>query len=126
MGVFKNITTGKDNKTHDIVRVAMALVIIAMVLVYVIGNITYLYGYFYLLAHPGVALLPLQELFTANTTFAVGFAAFLMGGASSLFFKKSTEPDGVVNEIESINLGQAPTTNVNTTVVQPGATNIQQ
>ena len=123
MGFWRNITTGNDNETHDVVRAAMTATICGLVSVMILGSITYLWGYVYGTLHPELNIKPfdIQTFFNANATIATGIAAFLMGGAASLFFKKTTEPDGTQTEIESITKGKQPNQTVNidkTTIVQ--------
>lgn len=102
-----DITTGKDNQTHDIVRVAMVFITGGLVVDFIVGCGVYIFSYLYLLFHPDVkmGLFPLQDYFTATTTFAVGAAGFLGGGAGALLLKKTTEPDGTQTTVESIKTG---------------------
>ena len=108
---MKDLTTGKDNQTHDIVRVAMTVVIamLPFVLLWGICMETYatLYG----------KTFDLQGSFTAVLAFLTGSGAFLMSGAASLYFKKTTEPDGSVSEEESITKGNQPDVINSTTVI---------
>lgn len=115
MSLLKNMTTGKDNETHDVVRVAMVAVICAQIAVLILGVCTYIYGYFYSLYHPEAKLFDIQTFFTSTSTYSVAIAAFLMGGAASLFMKRTTEPDGSTVDTESITSGKQP--DVKTTII---------
>lgn len=106
MGFWKNITTGKDNTTHDIVRVAMVAVISTLLVTLILGALTYIYGYWVSLTNPNVKMFDIQTFFTATSTQAVAISTFLMSGAASLFFKKTTEPDGTQITTESFTTGQ--------------------
>jgi len=103
----KDLTTGKDNETHDVVRVAMIATTCGLVAVMIFGSLVYMAGYIYSLIHPDakVQMFDIQTFFNANSTMAVAISAFLMGGASALFFKKTTEPDGSETTTTSIKTG---------------------
>lgn len=116
MGILKDMMTGKDNQTHDVVRVAMTAVVAAQIAVLVLGVVTYIYGYYFTLIHPEAKLFDIQTFFTSTSTYSVAIAAFLMGGAASLFMKRTTEPDGSTTETESITSGKQPDTK-NTTII---------
>jgi hypothetical protein len=106
MAFWKNITTGKDNQTHDIVRSAMTAVIIVLVIVMMAGTTVYIIGYWKSLANPTVKMFDIQTFFTAVSVYAVAIGSFLAGGAAAILLKKSTEPDGTVNEEEKITKGE--------------------
>ena len=97
---MNDLTTGKDNETHDVVRVLMLGIVASLVVVLWLGVMTYLYGY-YTNAKP----FDIQTFFTATSTFALGVAAFIMGGAASIFLKKDTEPVGSTEETTKITKG---------------------
>ncbi len=103
----KDLTTGKDNQTHDIVRVLIAATGCSLVAVMILGSMTYIWGYIYGTIHPELNIKPfdIQTFFNANSTIAVAISAFLMGGASALYMKKTTEPDGSQIETTSIKSG---------------------
>lgn len=123
-----HLTTGKDNQTFDIVRVAMAGVTLALVAVMFLGVGVYVYGYMISITNPNAKLFDIQTFFSSVSTYAVATSAFLMGGASALYFKRSTEPDGTQTTVESIKSGAGaaePTTETtrittNTNIVTPG------
>jgi len=113
-GFWKDITTGKDNETADVIRVAMVAIICSLIATLVLGVVTYIYGYFYSLAHPDTKLFDIQTFFTATSTYAVGVGAFIMGGAASLYMKKTTEPDGTTTDETSITHGsEGPAVQIN-------------
>lgn len=127
MGLVKNIITGKDNQTHDIVRVAMVFVTAGLVGAFFAGCFAYIYGYFYSLSHVDAKLLPIQDFFTATTTFAIGAGGFLASGSGALLLKKTTEPDGTQTTTESIRSGPGSgepevVRKTETTVNLPGST----
>lgn len=117
MGLFKNITTGRDNATHDIARVIMVINAGILVLVFIAGVITYIYGW--LISKP----FDLQTLFNSSLTYVGGVSALLTSGAAAIYFKKSTEPDGSQTTVESIRKGEPENvTRVTTTnVIEPGS-----
>jgi hypothetical protein len=108
MGFWKNITTGKDNQTHDIVRVCMVSVTVTLLVTLILGAAMYLYGYVASLSNPMIKPFDIQTFFNATSTQGAAIGAFLMSGAASLFFKKTTEPDGTVTETEQVTKGKQP------------------
>ena len=92
-----DITTGKDNQTHDVARVIMVVNAIMLAVVLIVGVGMDIYGYFIQRAFP------LQDLLTSVLTYVGGVSALLTSGAAAIFFKKTTEPDGKTSNIESIN-----------------------
>ena len=97
---MNDLTTGKDNETHDVVRVLMLAIVSSLVVLLWVGSGTYLYGY-YTNGKP----FDIQTFFTSTSTFALGVAAFIMGGAASILLKKDTEPDGSTEETTKITKG---------------------
>lgn len=85
---LKILSTGKDNETLDIARIAMVVVtlMLPVILLWGVGLQTYCT----ITAKP----FDIQAFFTGIGIFLGMFGTFLMGGAASLFFKKSTESDG--------------------------------
>lgn len=85
---LKILSTGKDNETLDIARIAMVVVTLSLPLVMLwgIGLQTYC-------TITGKTF-DIQAFFTGIGIFLGMFGTFLMGGAASLFFKKTTEADG--------------------------------
>ncbi len=117
---LKRVTTGSDNEKHDIVRVSMTVMAATMpfVLIWGIAMQTWV------TTHPipaGAQTFSMKDDFMAVVEFLTSYAAFLMGGAASLFFKKSTEPDGTVTEVDSITKGQQPDVTTVTNVIQPAS-----
>ena len=98
---FNDLTTGKDNETHDVVRVLMLAIVASLVVLLWLGSGTYLYGYYTKADKP----FDIQTFFTSTSTFALGVAAFMMGGAASILLKKDTEPNGKTEETTSITSG---------------------
>ena len=92
-GLLKDITTGKDNETFDVVRVSMVAIIslLPFVLVWGIAMAT-------LLAFGIIKMFDMNSAFTAIMTFCVAAGSLLMSGSASLFFKKSTEPERKVDD----------------------------
>ena len=105
-GFLKNITTGRDNQTHDIVRVIMLAVALTMLAGFGTGLAVYDYGYFYSLRHPDAKPFDIQTYFNAMSMGSVAITTFLMGTCASLFFKKTTEPDGSSQTVERMTEGQ--------------------
>lgn len=119
MGMLRNMSTGRDNETHDVVRVAMVATVCALVATMIFGSMVYIYGYLKTVAQPDahIQLFDIQTFFNANSTIAVAISAFLMGGASALFFKKTTEPDGSQTTIEKVTNDGNPDTFTRVTTV---------
>ena len=84
---FKDMTTGKDNETHDIARVVMFCNAAALIPVLLLGIGFYLYGYF------ETKPFDMQSFFTAVLTYTGGVGSLLISGAGAIYFKRSTEPE---------------------------------
>lgn len=112
----KDITTGRDNQTHDIARIIMLVNAVLLVPVLIIGMVAFVYGWF--LGKP----FDVQTMFNAALTYVGGVGALMTSGAAAIYFKKSTEPDGTITSVESITKGKQPDTAVTnvTEVVQNG------
>ena len=87
MGVLTNLTTGKDNKTHDIARVVLFINAVVLVPVLLLGIGFYLYGY--IMGKP----FDVQTFFTAVLTYEGGVGTLLTTGAAAIYFKRTTEPE---------------------------------
>ena len=112
MSALTNIVTGKDNKTHDIARWVMVVNAAMLAIVLLIGVTMDVVGYL------NNRLFDVQTLFTSVLTYAGGVSALLTSGAAAIFFKRTTEPDGTVEDVESMTKGKQPDiTNVNITQV---------
>ena len=72
MKFFRDILTGKDNKTHDI------------------GRFIWLLGCLAFLVFEGFVVFYKKEF--DMTSFGVGFGGLLMTGGGALLLKQSTEP----------------------------------
>lgn len=95
--VVNNCCTGKDNKTHDIVRVVLFANLILLAIVLILGVFGYLYGYF--TGKP----FDVKTLFDSVLTYSEGIVALMAGGGVSLLLKKTTEPDGSTVDVTSVN-----------------------
>lgn len=118
MSFWKDLTTGKDNNTHDVVRFAIS--IMTMLFPAIIVWLMIMVSIAFFMNRP-FDLVATSEGIAA---IFVSFGTFLMQGGGSLYFKRSTEPDGTQTTVESIKSGDAarpPQTEV-TRVTQ---TNIQ-
>jgi hypothetical protein len=100
MGFWRNITTGKDNTTHDIMRVAITIVTFTFPALILWGLFMLTVSFF--LNRP----FDLMSAYEAFGLIIGAFGTFLMQGGGSLFFKKTTEPDGTQITTESITSGQ--------------------
>ena len=110
---FKDMTTGKDNETHDLVRVLTLVVSIVMVISFIAAAFTYLYGYFYSLSHTDAKMFDMQTFFNAESLGVAAIGTFFAQSSWAIKTKKDTEPDGTVLEETSITKGRQPdTTNV--------------
>lgn len=113
MKFFKDITTTRDGESFDVVRVAMTIIIFILPFILLWGVAMETIAFF----STGTKTFDMQGAFTAVLAFCAGAGAFLMSGSASLYFKKTTEPNGEVNETESITKGKQPDVVVPTTVV---------
>jgi len=102
--LFTDITTGKDNSTHDVARVVMVVNALMLAVVLLLGVSFYVYGYIVNRAFD------IQTLFTSSLTYVGGVSALLTSGAAAIYFKRTTEPDGASSETESITKGKQPDT----------------
>ena len=95
---LNNITTGKDNQTHDIVRVAIAIVgaLFPVMIVWGLGMVTW-----------GFAVgknFDLEPPYRGIAFLISAFGLFLGGSAGAIYWKRSTEPDGTVTESENVRI----------------------
>lgn len=95
--IANNCCTGKDNKTHDIVRVVLFANVILLAVVLILGVVGYLYGYF--VGKP----FDIKTMFDSVLTYSEGIVALMAGGGFSLLLKKTTEPDGTTVDVTSVN-----------------------
>ena len=108
------MTTTKDGESFDVVRVAMTIIIFILPFILMWGVIMETAAFF-MSTKDTPRVFDMQGAFTAVLAFCAGAGAFLMSGSASLYFKKTTEPNGEVSEEESITKGKqppAPTTNI--------------
>jgi hypothetical protein len=113
MTILSNLTTGKDNKTHDIARWVMLVNATMLAVVLILGVGMDIVGYW------REKPFPTQELFTSVLTYVGGVSALLTSGAAAIFFKRTTEPDGATEDIESITKGKQPdVTNITVTPME--------
>lgn len=89
MDVWHNATTGKDNKTHDVVRIAIALVTVMLPLILLWGMVLETWA---ITRTPQVAF-DMNAFFMGIGTFLTLFGAFLASGSVGILLKKTTEPD---------------------------------
>ena len=113
MKLLSDITTGKDNKTHDIARVVMIVNAAMLAVVLLIGVSMDVIGYW------NNRPFDVQTLFTSVLTYVGGVSALLTSGAAAIFFKRTTEPDGATDDVTSITKGKQPdVTNVTVTPME--------
>jgi len=96
MNFWRNITTGKDNQTHDIVKVALTIVTMMFPILMVWGLVMLTWAWS--IAKP----FDLMSAYEAFGVIIASFGAFLLQGGGSLFFKRTTEPDGKRVDTEKI------------------------
>lgn len=119
MGWITNSTTGRDNKTHDIVRIAIALVTMMLPIILLWGMILETWA---VLTKNSFDM---NAFFMGIGTFLTLFGAFLASSSVGILMKKTTEPDGSQTTVESITEGEQPSvTRVTKTniVAEPGST----
>lgn len=97
---LQNITTGKDNQTHDIIRVAIAVVgaLFPVMIVWGLGMATWAFA-------EGKSF-DLEEPYRGISFLITAFGLFLGGSAGAIYWKRVTEPDGTSVESESIDKGR--------------------
>lgn len=84
--LLNDITTGKDNSTHEIIRVFMVMVALIMLVAFIVGTAMEI-------IHSGkTGQFDLQSYFQAVMTFVVGVGTFLLSGAAAIKLKQSNEP----------------------------------
>lgn len=87
---WTNITTGKDNKTHDVARVAVAVGVVLFPAIVVWGIVMLT------IAYVDQRTFDLQAAVNAIGTIYTGFGVFLFTGAGSILLKDKTEPSPTV------------------------------
>ena len=102
MKILTDITTGKDNTTHDVARVVMVVNAVMLAIVLILGVGMDVFGYF------NNRPFDVQTLFTSSLTYVGGVSALLTSGAAAIYFKRTTEPDGASSETESVTKGKQP------------------
>lgn len=84
--LLNDITTGKDNETHEVIRVFMLVVIIILVMAFFVGTVMEVWH----------ALTSgqwdLQSYFQAIATFILGINSLLVSGAGAIKLKSTNEP----------------------------------
>lgn len=119
VGWISNSTTGRDNKTHDIVRIAIALVTLMLPLILIWGMLLETW------ATLNQKPFDMNAFFMGIGTFLTLFGAFLASSSVGILLKKTTEPDGTQTTVESITEGRQPDiTRVTKTnvIAEPGST----
>lgn len=111
MSAIKNMLTGKDNQTHDIIRVAIALVgvLFPVMIVWGLAMVTW--------AFAENKSFDLEAPYRGISFLITAFGLFLGGSAGAIYWKRVTEPDGTSVESESVSKGQAPAKTINNMVV---------
>jgi hypothetical protein len=112
--LLKDITTCKDGESFDVVRVSMTIITFILPFVMLWGIVMETIGFFI------GKVFDMPGAFNAVLEFCAAAGAFLMSGSASLYFKKTTEPNGEVSEEENITKGKQPNvTTKDTVIVQP-------
>lgn len=96
MNFLTNITTGKDNRTHDVVRVVLTIFAFLFPVIMLWGIAMDTAAFFL------SKVFDMQSAFVGIMAFVTGVGAFLTGGGAAIWLKKETEPDGTTTESESI------------------------
>jgi hypothetical protein len=96
MAALKNMLTGKDNQTHDIIRVAIAIVglLFPAMIVWGLAMETW--------AFAAGKSFDLEAPYRGIAFLITAFGLFLGGSAGAIYWKRVTEPDGTKVESESI------------------------
>ncbi len=90
--LLNDITTGKDNTTHEIIRVFAVVVIALTILISLVGTSIEVIHFFQ------TGQFDLQSFFQANMTFLIGVGTFLLTVAGAIKLKQSNEPDDTPNQ----------------------------
>lgn len=109
MSIFKDIMTIANGESYDVSRVVMTINALMLIPTLILGEAMYVFTFSY--NKP----FSIQDFFTAVLTFEGGVSALLVGGAASIWIKKTTEADGTITQTESIQKGTQPDTIVNVT-----------
>lgn len=84
--LLKDITTGKDNETHEVIRVFMLVIIVICVLAFVVGTVMEVWHAL------ESGQWDLQSYFQAIATFVLGINTLLVSGAGAIKLKTQNEP----------------------------------
>lgn len=91
--LLNDITTGKDNTTHEIVRVFMVIVIGIVMAAFAVGTTMEI-------RHAiTTGQWDLQSYYQANLTFILGVGGFLLSGAGAIKIKSTNEPSDPTSQI---------------------------
>ena len=84
---IKNMLTGKDNETHDIIRVAIAIVgaLFPIMIIWGLMMVSW--------AFATGRTFDLETPYRGISFLITAFGAFLAGGAGAIYWKRVTEPD---------------------------------
>ena len=83
--LLRDITTGKDNDTHEIIRTFMVVTVCILVVAFIVGTIMEI-------RHSVVTgEWDLQSYFQAIVTFILGIGTFLLSGAGAIKLKTPSE-----------------------------------
>lgn len=96
MKFWKDITTGKDNQTHDVARFIITINGLILVLVLLIGVALFSYSYF------TNKVFDIQTLFTATLTYVGGVGTLMTTGAAAIYFKQGSEPSVTIEQVKSV------------------------
>lgn len=92
--VLKDLVTGIDGESYDIARLIILINSIILVPVLVVGTFCYVWGWAYARAFN------ISEFFTAIMEFEAAVGTLMTTGSASIYFKRSTEPDGTQAQVE--------------------------
>lgn len=84
--LLNDITTGKDNETHEVIRVFAVAVIILTVLISIAGTTMEIVHFAQTGQHD------LQSFFQAQVTLLLGIGGFLLSVAGAIKLKSNNEP----------------------------------
>ena len=101
MGFWRNISTGRDNTTHDTIRVIMVSVAVSSIAVMIWAMCMETYR---AICSTKDYLIPfsMRDDLTAYSFYIVSVGGFLTGGGVGLKMKRQKEPDGTENSTESL------------------------
>jgi hypothetical protein len=89
---IKNMVTGIDGETHDVVRVSIAVValIFPILILWGVGMVSY--------CTISGTTFDITAIYSGFSLIIASFGTFLVSGAGAIYMKRSTEPEEKTNQ----------------------------